>query len=934
MTNNRFFVQGPKPQIAKMLRFTWLLVFSCIMEMPIMTTQATAATGNDNPTLAYNLVGISSWNSAEPFLDLMKTMRNWNGGETDDWSASISHADLAESAAFDDDGWPTEIPEGLYVQTVFSWSPSSNDDPLLAEQRTGTYVLDYEGTGTVELTGNATILSQEDGKIIFRNDTGGTFSVKIIETDPEGTGDYIRDISVVPQEYYDIYEAGATFNPQWINIIDDAREIRFMNWMETNNSDVVTWDDMPTADDRGFSNMASIEDMVALANQIGADPWFNMPHLADNDYIRQFATYVRDNLDPELTIKLEYSNEVWNPAFQQFHWLKDQSIEEWGQGASLEYYTKMAVNMTQIWAEVFGDEAEERIVNVLAPRGNDWNIERALTAPTWAENEPDAWVDPTTVFDAIAVADYFGGQTVRDADMRNELLQMIEDPTVDATEWLHDKMLDPDYEGSIASNAIQWQEQKALISSYGMDMIAYEGGQHVHHSFSVRDLTAEQSAALTEFMTDFVRSDAMGDLYQHLWDAWSAASDGPMMILTEAGIANKWGSWGTYASLLDENPRAELLEEMNAVTEAWWDGAEAGEHYQQGIVVQGTAESELIVGTAQEDYLTGGGGDDVFVAGAGDDGMNGGDGFDTVRLAGSQGDYSLSHQGDGYLLEGIEGSDYLFSIEALEFEEGGIWEVENGTFGAVDVQEETTNVTGGSGRDTASLMPMRDKPVDVLAQELIDASDAESGVHVAKINPYSNLGQGLGDEVGNTYFVAARDATIEVNGEDIGISYWSVNMDRTDRNGDTITGDAQQTAELLGDLVQGATTIYGSEYDDAIYVADLGGRVYAGGGNDKLNGGVGSDILSGDDGNDYIVGGAGDDILIGGLGNDTFTVGDGNDVILDFTAGDRLRFGNFFGGEENVADYAVATDSGLEFSNGDDSFMLVGLGTADLDWVF
>lgn len=901
-----------------------------------MTTQANAATGNDDPTLAYNLVGISSWNSAEPFLDLMKTMRDWTGGETDDWSATISHSDLAESGAFDDNGWPTEIPDGLYVQTIFAWGPSSNADPLLAEQRTGTYVLDYDGTGTVELTGSVTILSETNGKIVFRNDTGGTFSVKISETDPAGTGDYIRDISVVPQEYYDLYEAGATFNPQWIDIIDDAREIRFMDWMETNNSDVVTWDDMPTAEDRGFSNMASIEDMVALANQIGADPWFNMPHLADDDFIRQFATYVRDNLDPDLTIKIEYSNETWNPAFQQFHFLKDQSTEQWGQGASLDYYTKMAVNMAQIWAEVFGDEAEARIVNVLAPRGSEWNLDRALTAPTWAEMEPDAWVDPTTVFDAIAVADYFGGKTVRDAEMRADLLAAIEDPDVDATQWYHDKLLDPDYEGSVAYNAIQWQEQSALIKSYGMDMIAYEGGQHVHHSFSVRDLTAEQSVALTEFMIDFVRSPEMADLYQHLWDAWSAASDGPLMILNEAGIASKWGSWGTYASLLDENPRATLLEELNEVTESWWDGSEGGEHYQQGIVVQGDAENNLIIGTAEEDFLSGRGGDDVFIGGAGDDGINGGDGFDTVRVTGTRSEYSLIEKGEGFLLEGPDGTDFLINVEALEFDDGGIWELSGGGFGATAPQEESQNITVQEPDDgrVAALMPTREKPSDVSVQDVIDASQSDTAVHIAKINPFSNLGQALGDAVGSTYFVADREATINVDGQEVGISYWSVNMDRTGRGGDTITGDAQQTAELLGDLMEGATTIFGSDFADTVYAADLGASVYGGAGDDKLNGGAGDDVLSGDEGNDLITGGLGDDVLIGGLGNDTFTVGEGHDVILDFTADDRLRFGNFFSDAGEISDYAEASDAGLVFDNGTDSFTLAGLDATDLDWIF
>ncbi|MEZ5449148.1 MAG: hypothetical protein R3E89_09170 [Thiolinea sp.] len=38
--------------------------------------------------------------------------------------------------------------------------------------------------------------------------------------------------------------------------------------------------------------------MVQLANTLNADAWFNIPHLADRDYIQRYATYVRDNLRP------------------------------------------------------------------------------------------------------------------------------------------------------------------------------------------------------------------------------------------------------------------------------------------------------------------------------------------------------------------------------------------------------------------------------------------------------------------------------------------------------------------------------------------------------------------------------------------------------------------------------------------------------------
>ena len=57
-------------------------------------------------------------------------------------------------------------------------------------------------------------------------------------------------------------------------------------------------------------NGASLEVMVALANALDADPWFNMPHQADDTFVRNFATYVRQHLEPGRKVYVEWANEV------------------------------------------------------------------------------------------------------------------------------------------------------------------------------------------------------------------------------------------------------------------------------------------------------------------------------------------------------------------------------------------------------------------------------------------------------------------------------------------------------------------------------------------------------------------------------------------------------------------------------------------------
>ena len=50
------------------------------------------------------------------------------------------------------------------------------------------------------------------------------------------------------------------------------------------------------------SKGANIEYAVQLSNMMGANPWFNQPHAADDDFITKFATLVKNTLRPDLKV--------------------------------------------------------------------------------------------------------------------------------------------------------------------------------------------------------------------------------------------------------------------------------------------------------------------------------------------------------------------------------------------------------------------------------------------------------------------------------------------------------------------------------------------------------------------------------------------------------------------------------------------------------
>jgi len=560
------------------------------------------------------------------------------------------------------------------VATIWDWGGTGSDAALKAS-RAGVYVLHYEGEGTVKMGLDAQVISSRPGEIVFRNVNGKSMVLEITATDPRHTGDYVRDITVVRQEYQALYDMGEIFNPAWLSLVQDARELRFMDWMRTNGTVSADWTGRAEPGDVSYMQKGvPLEVMVMLANQTGTDPWFNMPAGATAEYIRNFATYVRDHLDPGLKVHVEYSNETWNWSFAQTQWMNTQAMATWGVANGegwLDYQAMLATKSALIWDGVFGASAEARVVNVLGTQaGNPWVAGRLLEAPLWKLKDPSGYVAPGSVFDDLAIATYFGGASMADPAMRAELLAMITDHPDTASAWLTAKLLDPSYKQSVPQVASWWQANKVVADKYGLDLVAYEGGQHLLHSFSVAGLAESDLMVLTTFLSAYINSPAMATLYQSYWTAWMAVSDGPFMHFGELGQASKWGAWGLYNSLGDHNPRADLLARLNA-TQASWFGTGGGVQYQQGAIKLAGETGGVLQGTALDDFLIGGKGADIFVTLGGHDAISGEGGRDTLVLKGTPADYTLTKDGDYYRLAGPQTDIRLFSIELLGFVDPG-----------------------------------------------------------------------------------------------------------------------------------------------------------------------------------------------------------------------------------------------------------------------
>jgi hypothetical protein len=420
-----------------------------------------------------------------------------------------------------------------------------------------------------------------------------------------------------------------------------------------------------------------VEVMVQLANQTGTEPWFNMPAGANEAYIRAFATYVRDHLNPALPVHVEYSNETWNWGFLQTHWMLEQAKTVWqtdDQAAYLDYNAMVSTKSALIWDAVFGAEAKTRLDKVLGVQtANTWATSRLLEAPLWQKFDPAGFVAPGSVFNSLAVTTYFGGATMADAKLRDALLAVLKDPGVNATDWLKARLEDPAYPQSLPQITAWWQAQKAIADAHGMKLVAYEGGQHLLQGFGIGGMSDQDQTVLTGFLSGFVRSPAMSDLYRQSWLAWAGASNGPYMQYTDVGAASKWGAWGLYEAPGDHNPRADLLSGLNAQGKAWF-GTGGGPQYQQGVIRLAGDGGEAVTGTDHDDFLIGGAGDDSFTPGRGHDVISGGAGVDRVLLSGAPEAYHLAAANDGdaarYHLTGPDTDVRLRDIEEFTFSGG------------------------------------------------------------------------------------------------------------------------------------------------------------------------------------------------------------------------------------------------------------------------
>lgn len=500
------------------------------------------------PGVAFGLAGVNDWSVQQPFLDVMKTARPWSGHLPGQWGG-WDEADLSAAGALDAQGWPKFIPPGLTGLSTLILTDLPPDAGLVG----GRYVVTYEGAGELRLEGRAEVMESAPRRMVFHYSPGpGAVVLSLVDID---AADPIRNIRILQERHEAAYLGGGLFNPDWLARLQGAEALRFMDWMATNDSTLSARPDRPLPADYTWARKGvPIEVIVALANQLQADPWLTIPHLAEDALIADIAQIVAAGLAPERKAYVEYSNEVWNWQFAQATWAEAKAKARWGHDhAWVQFYALRAAEVMQIWSKAL---PKDRLVRVISSQTGWLGLEeQILTAPlVMAEGRPA----PATGFDAYAVTGYFAGGLGAEAKV-----PMVKEWLAQGEDYAEEKALAELRNGAVSgqsADSLEWLLQEVLphhakvAKAHGLDLLMYEGGSHV-----VGTGHAVEDAALTAFYTRLNYSEGMGGLYADLLKGWSKLSKAPFNAFVDVYVPGKWGSWGALRHLDDENPRWRAL---------------------------------------------------------------------------------------------------------------------------------------------------------------------------------------------------------------------------------------------------------------------------------------------------------------------------------------------------------------------------------------
>lgn len=470
-------------------------------------------------SLGVNLEGPADWGVSWPLNDIMKLSRAfftqnqvWVDGGINAWDT-----EAFSQIPIGDNGYPLELPADIkgmespqIITTVWANTESMPE---------GDYQVYYDGKGKIEFGFDAVGEDLGDGRMIMHlTYKDNIASMSIVES---SGADPIHNIR--------IYVPGADpeelFNPVFLEKCEPFSLLRMMDWGATNFSTLSDWSDRATAEDITFTSGKGYpyEYMIELSNQLHKDVWICIPHLATDEYIKNLSELLFENLDPDLNVYIEYSNEVWN-------WMFDQTNYLYENGDAGVDWPERIVPFIQNALDVFYDSwpgDKSRVSRVVGVQVGWYDVcERIVLSMREGS------------FEIISPTSYFG--------FDEEAIQALEEAGSSADNALLEEIaLD-----SVESIGTEIEKVADLCNRLGVKMAYYEGGQH----FTPDPFGSEQDYG--QALIDIQHDPSMYDVYMKWFEELEkikvdANGDTTLCVLFTLASpdSDRYGSFGLFTDL-------------------------------------------------------------------------------------------------------------------------------------------------------------------------------------------------------------------------------------------------------------------------------------------------------------------------------------------------------------------------------------------------
>jgi hypothetical protein len=503
-----------------------------LLGVPVHALESPVARSLVPPAWGANLAPVSDYAQTPVFVNLMEQARRFGTPE----------APWDEKAPLGDDGWPVGD-FGVVLMVGQGRVPETS----------GVYSLRFTGQARVEVVASPAQLRRPAYDVQKNRSTlevvmpPGADQLMLRFT---GTGSGIKDLRVIRPGYDTLHPP--RFTRLFLQYIAPFKTLRFMDWLHTNGSTTRSWAQRADPHTTHHLSTAGVpwERVLELANTNGSDLWINLPLEADDDYIRQLALLCRATLKPGLHLYLEYSNEVWNAGFGQFHRNLQLAREELAahpdsrlraggetdiNAMAFRRTAQRLLEMAAIFRAVYGPQAyAQRIRPVLAAQ-----VVQPYILQLQLRFIETAYGPPAAYLYGVAVAPYFnlGARQTEEQLTVDQVLSAM-DASVDRLE---------------RQNALE--TNVALARWYGVPLLAYEGGSD---TFGPGSLEAKRQAS---------HDPRMLTLCQRYLGKWFD-SGGGLFMWFQAGAGdwhNRFGSWELSESLLDQSaPKLRCLQDFGA----------------------------------------------------------------------------------------------------------------------------------------------------------------------------------------------------------------------------------------------------------------------------------------------------------------------------------------------------------------------------------